>query len=87
MLNFIPSTALTPRKPCTVWTRQHDIDLLLGIYDHGLGNFDLMLKDKSLLFPTMNTRISLQYSNLTSRVKYLVSLIKIYSENFANFDF
>jgi len=48
-LNFIPETILSIGKPAVVWTRQHDVDLILGTYDHGFSNYDDIFSDKNLI--------------------------------------
>lgn len=37
-------------KPASWWQRSHDVDLILGVYKHGFGNYQLMREDKKFCF-------------------------------------
>ena len=39
LLNFIPDQVLMGQRPSVWWSRQHDIDLLRGIYKYGYANY------------------------------------------------
>lgn len=50
MVNFISQQTLSLAKPANVWTRKHDVDLILGTYDYGFSSYDEILSDKNLMF-------------------------------------
>ena len=66
----MPELQLNKEKPGQVWTRQHDVDLILGNFDYGFANYEEILADKNLRFS--DTSQGKFKSNLmTRRLKYL----------------
>jgi hypothetical protein len=39
-----------------MWTLKHDTDLMIAIYNHGLGNTEKYYSDKTLIFSTDNIK-------------------------------
>jgi hypothetical protein len=79
ILNFIPETILSIGKPAVVWTRQHDVDLILGTYDHGFSNYDDIFGDKNLILKD-NSQGKFKPNLLTRRLKYLAKCIILHTK-------
>ena len=63
-------------RPSPWWTRRHDIDLFLGTYKWGYGNYQMMREDSKLSYCKINrsdgTYIFPMAENITKRLKKLV---------------
>lgn len=46
LICFCTSDQLSGMKPATWWQRNNDVDLMLGIYKHGFGNYTAIKEDK-----------------------------------------
>lgn len=86
LLSFVPSQALISQKPSQTWTLKHDCDLLIGIYRHGLGNYEQIFGDKSLVFGNEEMKDH-QIKRMTDRYRFLLLMIKKNSNNFQEFNF
>ncbi|CDW85164.1 f y-rich n-terminus family protein [Stylonychia lemnae] len=79
LLNFISNDQLIGMRPATWWSRKHDIDLVLGTYKWGYGNYQMMREDPKLSYCKIN-RNDTNYmfpmaENITKRLKKLVQLV------------
>ena len=50
LLNFLPQSVLVGQRPSVWWTRNHDIDLLVGTFRHGYANYQAMKENQNLGF-------------------------------------
>jgi hypothetical protein len=49
-LNFLPNHVFYGQRPSVWWSRKNDIDLLIGTYNYGYANYQLMRNDPQLSF-------------------------------------
>ena len=63
-------------RPSSWWLRKHDIDLILGTYKWGYGNYQVMREDPKLAFFRLNKNDSYYTfplaENVTRRLKKLI---------------
>ena len=73
---------LANNKPMLIWTRQHDVDLIIGTYNHGYGALTSIQSDPSLLFSTFTNPYSPHPQPLSPsvhpRLHHLISLLTPY---------
>lgn len=91
MLNVFDTQLLLGQRPNVWWTRDHDIDLIIGTYKYGYADYQSMIGDLDLGFSTLEKVC--EYSefpnadSLTRRLKKLVSLIVRHEKTHKGFDF
>lgn len=91
MLNIIDTQMLLGQRPNVWWTRDHDIDLIVGTYKYGYADYQSMKNDPDFGFDTLEQVC--QYSEfpsadaLTRRLKKLVALIVRHGKTFKEFGF
>ena len=91
MLNIIDTQMLLGQRPNHWWTRDHDIDLIVGTFKYGYADYQSMKNDKDFGFTTLEKVC--QYREfpsadaLTRRLKKLVALIVRHEKTYKQFDF
>lgn len=86
LLKMIPTESLHGQKPSPCWTRKHDVDLMLGSYEHGMGNYERFHQNKNLIFWT-EKREEQCYKRMTDRVKLIIFHLKRFTKNLTVFNF
>ncbi len=56
LLNFLNNYSLQGQRPCVWWTRQHDIDLIVGTFRYGYATYQNMKNCEEFGFGDLERR-------------------------------
>ncbi|CDW85165.1 f y-rich n-terminus family protein [Stylonychia lemnae] len=87
LLNFLSQEQLSPARPALVWTRRHDVDLIMGSFDYGYANYEAILKSKTLIFED-TSQGKFKSNMMTKRIKYVMKQVLLFlKSNHNKYDF
>ena len=91
LLNYLSSLMLIGQRPSVWWTRQHDIDLIVGTCRFGYANYHAMKNYEEFGFGELEQTCSYQEfpnaDTITRRLKKLIQLIVRHEQANGKFDF
>lgn len=91
LLNFLSGQMLLGQRPSVWWTRNHDIDQIVGTCRFGYANYQTMKNCEEFGFNELEKTCSYQEfpnaDTITRRLKKLIQLIVRHEQSTAKFDF